>query len=198
MPTGYTSKIYDGTETTLRQFALRCARGMGALITMRDDPMDAAIPQRLEADTAYYDKQITRAEARIAELRAMTDEECDAAAEKFNAELVEHNRKRVEDNDALRARYDALIAETEAWEGAPEGLKDLMLDQLRESREFDVSPDPLRYAGQPRTGVEWMAAELENAARELRYGIEGRDGEIARTQGRNEWLAQLHAALPAA
>ena len=46
--------------------------------------------------------------------------------------------------------------------------------------------------------LEWMAAELENAARELRYGIEGRDGEIARTQGRNEWLAQLHAALPAA
>ena len=40
MPTGYTAIIEDKPGLTLREFALRCARGMGACIMQRDDNMD--------------------------------------------------------------------------------------------------------------------------------------------------------------
>ena len=43
MPTGYTADIQDGKITTLREYALSCARAFGALIMMRDDPHDAPI-----------------------------------------------------------------------------------------------------------------------------------------------------------
>lgn len=49
MPTGYTYGIHDGSVTTLREFALRAARGMGALLPLREAPPDAPIPRCFEA-----------------------------------------------------------------------------------------------------------------------------------------------------
>jgi hypothetical protein len=64
MPTGYTSKIATGEMTSLRHFILTCARGMGALVHMRDEPSDAILPLRLEPDTSYHDDEIARAPKR--------------------------------------------------------------------------------------------------------------------------------------
>lgn len=194
MPTGYTSPIYDGTETTFRQFALRCARGMGACVMMRDSTMDAPIPERFEPYVAYYDKQIVTAQARIDELNAMSEAEREAAANEHNREAEERNRERLEENTALAARYDAMIAETQAWQGAPDGLKSFMLSQLVDSRRFDVSDAP--YQAELKPAALWFADELAEAARSLRYATEQRAAEIERTNERNAWLAKLHAALP--
>jgi hypothetical protein len=57
MPTGYTAPIADGM--TFEQFALGCARAFGALVTMRDEPSDAPIPERLEPDTPFVAAPIT-------------------------------------------------------------------------------------------------------------------------------------------
>lgn len=198
MPTGYTANIHDGTETTLRQFALRCARGMGALITMRDEPLSAPIPTRLEPSTGYYDKTIDEANARLVELKAMSESDRALAAAEYNRQIEESRRRRVEESDAMRARYDAMITQTEAWQGAPEGLKEFMLDQLKQSRDFDVSDDPLRYMEDTVSTDAWFASQLLEADRRLQYATEQRNAEIDRTNKRNEWLAQLHAALPAA
>ncbi|RVI59922.1 hypothetical protein [Sinorhizobium meliloti] len=198
MPTGYTANIHDGTETTLRQFALRCAHGMGALITMRDEPLSAPIPTRLEPSTSYYDKTIDEASARIAELKAMSESDRALAAAEHNRQIEECRRRRVEENNAMKARYDAMITQTEAWQGAPEGLKEFMLDQLKQSRDFDISDDPLRYMEDTVSTDAWFASQLLEADRRLQYATEQRNSEIDRTNKRNEWLAQLHAALPAA
>ena len=45
MPTGYTAPVQDGKIVTLKDFAWCCARGMGALVTMREAPSDAEIPR---------------------------------------------------------------------------------------------------------------------------------------------------------
>ena len=44
MPTGYTYDLYDGKDIEFPDFVMKCARAFGALIEIRDDPMDAAIP----------------------------------------------------------------------------------------------------------------------------------------------------------
>ncbi len=46
MPTGYTDAVKDGI--TFDQFVLGCARGMGALVMMRDEPSGTPIPERFE------------------------------------------------------------------------------------------------------------------------------------------------------
>jgi hypothetical protein len=47
MPTGYTAKLYDGDQK-FQDFAMECARAFGALIEMRDEPMNAKIPETFE------------------------------------------------------------------------------------------------------------------------------------------------------
>ena len=44
MPIGYTSKLHDGDQP-FNEFIMSCARAFGALVTMRDDPNDAPIPE---------------------------------------------------------------------------------------------------------------------------------------------------------
>ena len=55
MPTGYTCHIEDGTVTTLRQYALTCARAFGACASMRDEPLTVLPPSKVEPDTRYCD-----------------------------------------------------------------------------------------------------------------------------------------------
>lgn len=195
MPTGYTAGVADGTVTDLRTFALTCARGMGALILMRDDPIDAPIPERFEPSD-YSSKKLAEATSRLIALKGMTREQIEAEAAKWNEENEAYRLKLVRENQECRERYDRLISETEAWEGAPQGLKEFMLEQLRSSRDFDTSDDPLRYAPTPRSPVEWWANECREAARDVEYHVKADADERRRTDERNAWLAQLGAALP--
>jgi hypothetical protein len=79
MPTGYTSDLYGGKEQDFRSFALSCARAFGALITMRDDPVDTPIPERFEPST-YSDRELSRAQDRLIELSDLTEAEADREA----------------------------------------------------------------------------------------------------------------------
>lgn len=121
MPTGYTAAVADGEITTLRDFALRCAR---------------------------------------------------------------------------KVRYEAMIAQVEAWATKAEGIRDFMLQQLRESIEWDCSDRHEREAPERLTGEVWRAAKLKRASRDLGYHENERAKEIERTNERNRWLADLRASLP--
>lgn len=45
MPTGYTSIIDDNENVTFKEYALRCARGFGALMHLRDESLDKEITE---------------------------------------------------------------------------------------------------------------------------------------------------------
>lgn len=196
MPTGYTAPVADGTITTLRDFALRCSRAFGALVSMRDDPLDAPIPERLVPSRWHADR-LAEARLRLASLQAMTDAEKADAANEWNRENEAYKLKYIAENDEKRSRYEAMIAKVEAWEGAPEGLKSFMLKQLQESLEFDVSDDPLKYHPEPRSAAEWFEAELKEALRLIEYHDKEHRAEVERVADRQAWLDQLRAALPA-
>ena len=66
MPTGYTAAVQDGSITTLRDYALQCARGFGAFLHMHDEPFDTPLTLPPPADTSYYDKRIAEAERILA------------------------------------------------------------------------------------------------------------------------------------
>lgn len=196
MPTGYTAGIADGTVTDLRTFALGCARAMGALIMMRDEPMDAPIPERFDPSD-YHAKERDKALERMKALKAMTSQDIEKASADWNAENEQFKLKRIRNNEDQRERYDQMISETEAWEGAPEGLKEFMLEQLQKSREFDVSDDPTRFCEPYLCPADWYAKQCKAAAWDVEYHSRGDADEKRRTEERNAWLAQLRASLPA-
>ena len=199
MPTGYTAHIADGTETTLRQFALRCARGMGALATMRDDPWDAPIPTALPP-SSYHADQIAETKSEIDRLNAMTP---DALASAALADFVERYESwtdtRTKDKER-HERYTTLLNQLETasvdW---PEGFAAFMRSQLEESRKFDChtggeldrwNPEP-----KPETPEQWRADRLAQLYKDLAYHTVEHQKELDRTAERNAWLAKLHNAL---
>lgn len=67
MPTGYTAPIYEGKQITFPEFAMQCARAFGALIDMRDDPMDSPIPDAFVPDT-YHARELVKAREQLADM----------------------------------------------------------------------------------------------------------------------------------
>lgn len=193
MPTGYTAAIADGI--TFDKFVLSCARAFGALIMMRDDPADAPIPERFEPSPTYA-QWLKDAEARLAELDAMTPAEAERNAAAAFQKATEDNETRAAERQALRVKYEAMLAQVKAWKAPTadhEGLKDFMIKQITESIDWDCrdySTSPVRL-----TGSAWIAQELQSAHESIeRYRKHVAD-EIQRTNGRNEWVRALRESL---
>lgn len=195
MPSGYTAAVADGEITDLKAFALLCARGMGALVTMREEPMSAPVPQALEP-SPYYAERVQKAKARFSELDAMTAEQVTAAAKAAHAEAIAARDRYREQKREKAGRYDRMIDQVRAWRGAPEGLKEFMLSQLLESKRFDCS-DYEYPVPDEQAPVAWFSEQVAAATVELRRAEDDLDAEIARTNGRNAWLKQLHDSLAA-
>lgn len=197
MPTGYTAGVADGTITDLVPFALQLARGMSALVTMRDDPWDKPIPERFEPRTFNADR-LAEAKAEQAGLLKMNiaeaQEHADAAFAKAEAEKAKH----FADKDAQRARYQAMIDKVEAWEGAPDGLKSFALQQLRDGMQFDCGdPEDRRYWNEPvkMDGEAWRSGELQRVQKAIDYHDREDAAERERVELRNAWIAQLRKSL---
>lgn len=196
MPTGYTAAVADGKITTLREFALLCARGMGALITMRDAPLDAPIPEKLEPNFAYYGPELEKAKALLAELPTISAEECERRAQAEYEQVLRWRREANARSAEQLQRYDAMIAAVEAWECQAEGLKEFMLQQLRDSRQFDCRHDYMDDAPKaPPSGTEWREKAVAEAIRKIGRMSEEVAKEEHRTASRNAWLKARRASL---
>ena len=196
MPTGYTAPVNDGTVTTLKDYALGCARAFGALIELRDEPSSTPIPQKFKRST-YHDKALKDAEADLASLSNLTATERQAKADKANADRLAYWQKSKADQSALKARYDAMLAKAKNWTPPTpdhEDFKNFMVSQLEQSIKFDTGygedtpPEPV-------TADQWYADALKEARRQVKYHTDGRDEEIKRTAERQAWLDALRGAL---
>jgi hypothetical protein len=197
MPTGYTHKVQDGKITSLRDFAMECVRGMGVCISMRDDPHDKPIPERFEPEASYHDEHIATARNVLDKTPGLTPQECDVLAQAdFEAEMESHI-KYANNRQQAKANYQNMIAKVEAWKPHEDvvGLKDFMLQQLRESIKFDCSDS---YRPEPPirlTGEQWRQKQLERASRDLAYHEKKRAAEIRRVEDRNRYLVALRESL---
>jgi len=190
MPTGYTAGVGDGTITTLNEFALLCARAFGACVSMRDDPLDAPIPEYFKPSTGYYDGLIDAAKSDLIELTELSDDECETrAAAEYEELLSDHNRYEAE-RFAENERYRDMIRRVEEWDTKADGIKNFMIDQLRISITDYQSSLPAKMSGS-----EWRQFKLEKAQRDLDYGTKHRNEEIARTAERNRWIRDLRESL---
>lgn len=197
MPTGYTADVQSGAITEFEEFVWRCARAMGALIMMRDEPWDAPVPERFEPGTSYYDERIATAQARLTELLTMPQAEVEAAAQAAQANKAESDASYDARKDEERARYEAMLAKVQAWHPPTTehvGFKDFMVRQLNDSIEFDCTRYPVEVPAPIDPNV-WHKKELDYTINDIARLHKNRAEEVERTEGRNRWLAELRASL---
>jgi hypothetical protein len=203
MPTGYTSPIKDGI--TFKEYAMGCARAFGALITMRDDPKDAPIPEAFEPSD-YNTKRLAEHEAELAKVKAMDAEECQSAALKEHADDVARFTKYIEEASELEAKYKAMLAQVEAYVSPSpdhDNFKKFMADQITESIKFDCGGnyhhDQLaKLTAATPNGEQWQATKIAALTKDIAYHAKQHAEELERTEGRNRWVRELRESLRSA
>lgn len=194
MPTGYTYVFEKRSDVTLSEFAWRCARAMTALILLRDEPEDAPIPDKF-VPSDFYEKRLTEAKLSLAEAKGWTPEEADRRAAEAHAREVERAAAYRAEKGALRARYEAMLAEVSAWQppATHAGLKAFMREQLETSLKYDcadVYDEPKRLSGEA-----YRADVVADAERTIARATTSRADELARADERNAWVRALRESV---
>lgn len=193
MATGYTADVCSGKQTEFADFAMTCARAFGALITMRDDPMDADVPEEFEPGT-YNAKRLEEATTAASELRSMTAERAEkAASEAYETAIARHLEYEAEEN-ASDARVEAMMERVSAWTPPTAEhveMKKFMLEQLRISKRGSYRSAP----PQKLSGPDWLDAERLKVECDIAYHAAEHAKEVERAKGRTEWVRALRASL---
>lgn len=193
MPTGYTAAVQNGEITELKDFAIHCARAMGALISMRDEPSKAPIPERFEA-APYYAERVTETEAELNRLLNLSPHEIELESLDDFEERYARWKERSEERNLYRQRYEAMLDKVYNWSTEAEGIQNFMIQQLNDSLKFDCDGFYDRKPKMEDANV-WFSKQVENARKELSYALKARAEEEERIADRNRWIDALRESL---
>lgn len=194
MPSGYTSDIHDNKPVTFEQFALNCARGMGAAIHQRDDGAGEITERKLDS---WYVKNVSKSRGVLIEMEERSMDEWAALQDAEIREAQTYRDNYVLERDALRGRYESMLEAVNAWEPPTtehQGLKDFMREQLEGSAHFDCGPCAPSVPEVVSVEVykaRQIAAQRDRLAREL----ESLEKEQERVRSQNEWVRALRESL---
>jgi len=192
MPTGYTN-IIDENDATFEQYVWRCARGMGALIHMRDDDMDADV--RMPKPSNFYRDYLKKERAELKRLMSLSVSEAAALVDEEYEKTQEFHRQMNEDDERTNARYDAMRAKVKAWKPPTKdhrGLKEFMLEQLETGNPRYERWEP----GKKQAPEDWLAAKIKAAVEDVERYEKEAAAEEKRNRERREWIEALKASVP--
>lgn len=192
MPTGYTAPIKDGIE--FNEFVWNCARAFGALVEMRDDPMDAPIPKFKPSD--HHANSLKEANSDLVRFLKMTTADADKAALREYEESYKSFEKMNRESADLEDKYHAMLAKVQAWTPPTkehDGMKKFMAEQIQESIEFDCHVHEMPEA---MRGKEWLKLKIEKAKQDIAYHSNAHAKEMKRCNDRNEWVKALASSVP--
>lgn len=199
MPSGYTSKIYEGKKVTKEEFILNCARAFGALIDMRDEPLDKEIPKEIKPNP-YYLNQKEKMEKELEELQELSPKVIQQLIDEEYEQQVSYRQKRIAELQELKTRYESLLSEVNEWTPPTEehvNLKDFCIKQLKESIDFDCG-SLTRYETQTieKQNVEqWLSERKESLKKDISYYQTQWEEELQRSKERNDWVQSLYQSL---
>lgn len=197
MATGYTAEIEKGI--TFEKFVMQCARAFGACVMMRDDPMDAEIPEVFES-SKFHIEHIEEVQETIKDLESMyLSVANDKAVEEYRQEVIRH-QERISEKNALREKYNAMLSKVKAWQPPTpdhQGLKDFMIQQIESSIDFDCDTEWYikNYSPVLLTGEQWLTDKIAKALKDLDYHTKENQKEIERAEGRTAWIKALRDSL---
>lgn len=195
MPTGYTADIKNGI--TFKRFAMNCSRAFGALVMMRDDPADAPIPKSFKPSN-YHKDRLAEAKSELSRLQKMSSVTAELAAEREYQESERRRLSALKETRKLRDKYTAMLAKTRAWKPPTkdhEGLKELMIEQIESSIDFDCDEKYWEKASVRQTGPGWLSAKIDKVKRDIAYHTEEYEKECKWAKERTAWVSTLRKSL---
>jgi len=197
---GYVHALVDG-NLTLKQWTLQCARAFGALISMRDDPMDTPIPEEIKPDS-YYKESLDKAQARLALSVSMTDEELLAEETSYCKDSLKSLRKGYKEGKKQLAILKSMREQVEAWTPPEEctNLKEYMLKSLDEadaSTDFydkEIAKLKSRLKN-PKPASELRAEKNAAAVKDIVYYGDQYDKQVKRCAEATAWIKALINSL---
>lgn len=196
MPTGYTATLVEKGQD-FRSFVLTCARGMGACIMQRDDPLDEPPKHATESD--YYTKAIAKAKADLALFQAMNPDQQIEYGTQARQEAIKHGYEWLAKEQAQNARLDEMAEQVRAWEPPTDdhvGLKDFMLEQIKISRQDTGYIERSIKEAEAKSAQTFFVEALSKAVRDVAYYTVELQKEAERNKGRNDWIDRLYESLP--
>lgn len=195
MPTGYTSKLYEG-EQSIGDFLRDAARGMGFCVTMRDDAPGTSLPESFEP-APYYAKAVADAVAHLDSLKALSELEIEQASEAAYEDALKDYEHTLEKRNAIRTRYENMLRSMIQWtpeHEAMRGTRKFAISQLQDSIEWDCRLD---YSSPPekRAPLDWLSDRIAVAEGRLESAKKSLADEEKRVSGRNEALAELRKEI---
>lgn len=199
MPTGYTACI--GRGVSFEEFASRCARAGMPLVSLRDEPMDAPLPDEIKP-SSYHAEQVEYHKKQIAIVEAMSDADAELTARQEAESKAASHARYYADKVNLRKSYKLMLAQVNEWEPPTpdhEFLKKFMCAQLEESIRFDCAAEffdrPAEVAEEPIPGAEWKARRLKGLRGNLEYHTAEHAKDVAHAAWATEWLRAFKASL---
>jgi hypothetical protein len=197
MATGYTHPVRDGSCTDFTEFALSCARAMGAFIHQRDDDMRTKPRLPDPPDISRHEREVEEAVERLERARALSTEEIIAIIEREHADACAMRAEYRQTQETERQRYEAMIAKVEAWRipARLESFRAFMLEQLRDSVKFDCDGDFYKDDPEKPSVTEWRSREIAHAMRERAYHEERIEAEKTWYADRVAYTTDLYESL---
>lgn len=203
MPTGYTAGILDGKVKTFQQFAAQCIRAFGSAIHMRDEPWDKKYTPRKPSD--YHSKAIAEAEKLLKKYANCSDKEIiDLRSGQLETDRRYHLNKIKEIEENFKKLNNILQEARDYTPPTSEhtGIKDFMIEQLRETIKYDGSTDyydeKIESINKELSNLDPVVIRhklIEEANHDLQYHKKEYDREVELCNKHNEWAKQFLDSL---
>ncbi|MBJ7935493.1 hypothetical protein [Bacillus cereus] len=196
MPSGYTCIIEDREKVSGSEFILRCARQFGALITMRDERMDAEIPT-FTVSSGHLER-IETAKRNLEEYKSMSLEEAERLAEESYQNQIKSNQEAIQRKLTLKAKYLNTLEEVKLWDPPTDehvGLKEFAIKQIEESIDFDCSTTYYEKPVTKLSGEEYLKQMIEIYEDQVKTAEDMHGREVESVASRNQWVKDLKESL---
>ena len=193
MPTGYTADIPDGI--TFEQYAMNCARAFGALVTMRDEPSGAAIPEQFQPST-YDLEKVQKYTDELQLLNSMTLEQAEVRAESDYQEKLEHRQNSMDRSNRTLDAYEKMLEQAKMYKSPSpdhDEFAKFMIEQIETSIKFDARIFPKKV--ERLSSTLWLAKKIADAESSIKFHSAQHLEEVTRTNERNRWVKQLRESL---
>ena len=190
MPTGYTYELTK-KDVPFERFVLTCAKAF--LGRMKE--MSGPIPDHFDISD-YHGKEIQQAQAKLASVKAMSDEQAQAEADKDHKKELKDRERYVQEVKAISERLMAMRAQVAGWQLPSrdyEGLHKFMIEQLDDTLDQDgqvLGDEPAK-----KSGKQWKADKIAYLEDEIAYNEKQQRKEILDAERDNLWVKELRDSL---